>query len=320
MPQPTIQEVHVNRPLTEISIAYVQDQMNYAAGRMFPMIPVSKKSDLYFVYDRADFYRNEVKKRPPGAESAGTGWDLTTDSYAAEVYSLHHDVSDQIRANSDSPLDQDRDAAIFLTQQMMINMDQVFSEKYFQPATWTGSTTGGDITPAILWDVAGSAPVSDIRDQIYSVWSQRGFRPNKLLLGANVWAALQDNSDVTGRMSNDSLRVPNTALLANILELDEVVVAGGVSNSAAEGTAEATDFIMVNSALLVYANPTPSILQPSAGYNFSWTGLLGGAAGAPQISDFRLERNKSTRIEAEMAFDMKIVDSGLGVFFSNVVS
>ena len=49
MPQPTVSQVHVNRPLTNISVAFAQAATSFAAERVFPRIPVAKQSDRYFV-------------------------------------------------------------------------------------------------------------------------------------------------------------------------------------------------------------------------------------------------------------------------------
>jgi hypothetical protein len=74
MPQPTLQDVHVNRPLTNISVAYLQEAagVEFVADKAFPAVPVENKSDLYYTYARADFNRDEMQKRALSAESAPT--------------------------------------------------------------------------------------------------------------------------------------------------------------------------------------------------------------------------------------------------------
>jgi hypothetical protein len=52
----------------------------------------------------------------------------------------------------------------------------------------------------------------------------------------------------------------------------------------------------------------------------SWTGVSGGLGQTIGASRFRMESVKADRIEGEMAFDMKVVASDLGYFFSAVVS
>ena len=72
MPQPTASSVHVNAPLTSISIAFLQDQSGFVARKVFPAVPVNKQSDRYYIYDRGDFNRDEMKERAPATESAGS--------------------------------------------------------------------------------------------------------------------------------------------------------------------------------------------------------------------------------------------------------
>ena len=37
---PTRQQIHIDRPLTNISVAYMQDAKNFIADKVFPTIPV----------------------------------------------------------------------------------------------------------------------------------------------------------------------------------------------------------------------------------------------------------------------------------------
>src|SRR5690554_4523754 len=99
MPNPTPSDVHVNRPLTTMSLAFMQSADGFVADRVFPNIPVMKQSDTYFTYDRGYFNRVEMKKRAPSTESAGGGYAIGTDSYNAQVYAFHKDIDDQLRAN-----------------------------------------------------------------------------------------------------------------------------------------------------------------------------------------------------------------------------
>src|SRR4051812_7942262 len=102
--QPTPSDVHVNAPLTNISVAYIQDQSLFVADRIFPVVPVQNQSNLYYIFNKEDFLRDEAKPRAPSTESAGGGFNLTTASYAAVVEAFHKDVDDQVRANADSVL------------------------------------------------------------------------------------------------------------------------------------------------------------------------------------------------------------------------
>ena len=68
MPQPTVEDVHVDAALTNISIAYIQQADHFIAGRAFPRVVVEKQSDKYFSYTQPDWFRDEAEVRAPASE------------------------------------------------------------------------------------------------------------------------------------------------------------------------------------------------------------------------------------------------------------
>src|SRR5579864_5173194 len=97
MPQPTAQSVHLDAILTNMSIAYLQDLNAFVATKVFPVVPVVKQSDRYYIFDKQSFLRDDVQMRAPGEESAGSGYTVSRDGYYATVWALHKDIADQIR-------------------------------------------------------------------------------------------------------------------------------------------------------------------------------------------------------------------------------
>lgn len=317
--QPSLGDVHINRPLVDVSVAYMQSDTEMIATRMFPQVSVQKRSDLFYVYSRADWYRSEARRRAPGTESAGSGWNLTTQSYSCDRWAIHKDVSDDIRQNSDQALNPDMEATEYVTQQCMLAREIVWTDSYFAAGIW-----GTDTTPGTLWDAANSTPIEDIRAQIYNVKAATGYKPNVLALSPRVWLVLQDHPDFTGRINSGQTpggpAIVNLQTLAAVLELQEVMIAWGVRNTAIEGAAEATDFIVGNHALLAYRAPSPGLMTPSAGYTFAWTGLLGAGAFGNRIKTFRLEREEVDRVECDLAFQCNVVAPELGVLFEDPIS
>jgi len=328
MPQPTQSDVHVNVPLTNISIAYLQEADAFVASRVFPIVPVQKQSDRYYTYTRGDFNRDEMAIRAAGDESAGSGYTLdNTPTYYAPVYAIHKDIPDQVRANSDSVLAPDMEATRFLSTKALIKRERVFATNYFGAGIWTGQLTGAsaaDTTHVVFWNDASSTPIEDIRAAKRSVHlTSGGFMPNKLVLGPQVWDKLQDHPDFIDRVKYGQTQ-PNAAqvtkrLIAELLELDEILVMDGIYNNANEGATESNTYIGGKHALLVYSAPAPGLMTPTAGYTFSWTGMFGMGIEGNRIKSFRMEWKEIDRVEIEMAFDMKLVSADLGFFFNAVV-
>ena len=329
MPNPTRGDVHVNAPLTNISIAHIQNTNHFIADQMFPNIPVTKQSDRYYVYDRADFNRDEMKARAPGTQSAGSGYDLdNTPTYYAPVYAFHKDVHDQIRANSDSVLSPDRDATIFATQKALIKRERTFVAKYFSTGIWANEKTGvnSDVNASsefLLWNDPNSDPISDIRLAMDSVLENTGFEPNTFSLGKKVITALIDHPDIIDRVKYGQTpgapAMVNANSLAQLFGLDKILVSKAVYNSAAKGATENSQFIAGADALLAYVAPSPGLMVPSAGYTFSWNGWMGASGMGHRIKRFRMEDLESDRIEIQMAYDQKVVGADLGFFFGNAV-
>lgn len=339
MPNPTPSDVHVNRPLTAISIAYMQRAEGFVADRVFPNIPVTKQSDRYFRYDRSDLWRNQYAKRAPGTESAGSGWKIdSTPTYFADEWALHKDITDSIRNNQDEPLDMDRDATTWLSQQALISREVNWTSKYFTTGLWTGITgsaadmTGVTATPStnqfLRWDDSASTPIQDIKAKMDTIQLLTGMRPNKFVLGRQVWTPLSDHPDIVDRIkftsSNNNPALVTLQAFASLIGVQEVMVMDGIQVTSPENkdfeASKTSAFIGGKAALLCYAAPSPSILQPSAGYTFSWRGQAGAGPQGQRISRFRMEHLKSDRVEGEMSYDQKLVCSDCGVFFTAAVS
>lgn len=332
MSQPTLSMVHVNGPLTNISIAYVQSQTNFIADKVFPNVPVQKQSDLYFLFDKDDFLRDEFGVKAPGAGPDEGGYDIDTASpYYCHVYAYAHKIPDQVRSNADSPLNLDTAAAQFVMQKALIKRESLFMSRYMTTSVWGTDITGVAANPGagqvLQWNDAASNPIENIRAGMTAVQQSTGFRPNKLSMGQAVWDVLVDHPDLidrvkySGGVSNGNPARVSKEAVAAILELDEINVSSGVSNTAEKGATSATGFIGGKNALLSYSPRTPQLMMPSAGYTFSWAGFLGSNGTGMRVKKYRAEeRFESDMIEGQMSFDQKVVSSDLGYFFSSIIA
>lgn len=333
MTTPTNLAVHVDAVLTNISIAFMQNRNNFVASRVFPNVPVMKQSDRYYTFDRGDFNRDEARVRSPGAESAGSGFNLdNTPTYYAPVTSFHHDVAWQTMANADAVLDLTRAASEFVMQKLMIRKEVDWVTNYFTGSLWTNdwdgvasSATGNQV---IQWsDPTNGNPIENIRFAKTTIMQSTGFEANKLVLGRQVYDALVDHPDIIDRVkysggvgNGNPARVSKEAL-AMLFEVDEVVVANAIQNTAADGLTNAHSFIAGKRALLTYAAPTPSLMAPSAGYTFSWNGYLNqGNEFGVAMKRIPMDTKEADRIEGGMAFAHKLVSADLGFFWDTIVA
>ena len=324
---PTMQNAHIDRALTNISVAYLQDASAFIADKVFPIVPVKKQSDVFFIYDKGDFMRDEAKVRGAGTESAGGDYGVeASEPYYCRKHAFHKDVTPEERANYDEPLDADTDAADFVSQKMLIRREMEWASKFFTAGVWgtevSGVAENATEGQALQWNLATSNPIKDITEAGVAMAAATGFKPNTLVLSPYAFNALKNHEDILDRIKYTQKGIVTADLLATLFEVKNVYVAWGVVNSAAKGSADAVDFIMGKNALLCYAAERPALRKPSAGYIFAWTGLEGSGAYGNRIVRLPMDMLGlgTERIEGEIAFDVKKVCADLGCFFKDIVA
>ena len=323
---PKMQDAHIDRAMTNISVAYLQDASAFIADKVFPIVPVRRQSDVFYVYNKGDFMRDEAQVRGAGTESAGGDYGVAaSDPYHCRKHAFHYDVTEEERANYDEPLNADTDATEFVSQKMLIRREMEWASKFFKTGVWGTEITGTDSNPssgqAIKWSLATSNPILDITNAAVQMASETGYRPNTLVLSPFAFNALKNHEDILDRIKYTQKGIVTTDLLATLFEVQHVYVAWSVVNSAAKGAADSVSFIMGKHALLCYANPSPALRKPSAGYIFAWTGLEGAGAYGNRIVRLPMDvlGLGTERIEGEIAFDAKKICGDLGVFFKDIV-
>jgi hypothetical protein len=324
MPTPTGSDLYVSRPLTNLSIAYFQQDQDFIASTVFPPVPVDHQYGMYYTYDKGDWLRTAAEKRAPRTESVGTGWNVGRENYSTAIRAVHIDVADQDRANQDRPVfDLDRDATNFVSRDILLRRELDWVTTYFGPSLWSTTDQQGAASAGtnqfIQWDRTSSTPIEDIEEQRIAMAKLTGFKPNVFAIGPEVYSIFKNHSQFIERIKYSQKAILTLDLIASMLDLDKVVIPMAVQNTAAEGATDSIGFIYGKNALLAYAAPSAGLMQPSAGYTFEWTGYTGAAQRGTRVSKFRMENLKSDRVEVESAYDFKLVSSDLAVFFKDAV-
>jgi hypothetical protein len=337
MPMLTPSAVHVDQPLTNLTLAYVQDQSNFIADKVFPTVGVNKQSDKYYIYDRAGMNRGgERKPLAPRTEVKRIGLSVSTDSYYADVFGLGMDFDDQTIANEDAALEIRAAGAQTLITNLLIDREIDFANTFFSASVWNTEYTGvanadNDTAAEVTqWsDYTNATPITDVTTARRAMQLKSGgYKPNTMVVGKEVRDILINHPDILARL-NGGATVSNTALITNaklaeIFEVENFYVMEAVQNSAAEGLAESNAFIGGKSALLTYTPSSAGLMTPAAGLTFAWNNLQGVqnlGITVESFSDDALRRvGVAEHIQAKMAYDMKVVGADLGVFFKTIVA
>lgn len=328
---PSGADLHIDGPLTGVSVAYFQDNADFIADKIFPSLPVDKRSDVFWKYSKSDWRRSNAQKRAPGTESAGTGWSQTTDNYNADVYAVHVDIDAQTRANADSNWNLDSDATRRVTGDLLLQKDLIWADTYFKTGVWGTEKTGVASGPAadqfVQWDQAGSDPLGDVTGWNLDFRLSVGKTPTFMVLGPDVWKALKNHSQILDRIKYTQRGVVTLDLVAAFFDIPKLVVAfasqaegPAINDAQAQDDAATYSWIADPKGILFgYAPPRPSLLEPSAGYTFNWRGYGAGNGAGLTMSSFYDPKIKADRIEGEAAYVMKKVSDDCGVFCASAV-
>lgn len=316
MPVPA--ELHIDAALTDFSVAVsLQMESQFVARRAFPTVPVPKQSDKYFIYDSDDLLRSDAQRYSGKGATAGRDFSLSEGNYFVEPFAVHYDVGRHEVANADAALDVEEDAATILAQDLLIAEEVEFTSNVMAASLWGTTVTGG--TNFTRWDDAASTPIEDITTGDVTILTNTGRRPNKLVVGYATWAqGFRNHPDVLDRVKYSARGVVTSELVAAVLEVDEVLVASAVRNTATEGLTASNALIVGDDALLLHSPANTGVRQPAAGKSFVWnaygpTGVLTERFDIP-------EEGAYPRIQTFRAFDHKITSTALGYFFDDCIT
>lgn len=336
MPMLTPSQVHLDAPLTNLTLAYVQDEANFIASKVFPVVDVSKQSDKFYIYDRENFNRSGQRKLlAPRTRPERVGMSISNSNYFADVWGLATDFDQQTLANEDAALEIRAAGAKMLAHNMLIDREKDWVTNFFATTVWTnevagdanGSVGSGEV---VYWsDYTNSTPIEDITDARRSVQlSSGGFKPNTLVVGKAVRDKLVNHPDILDRLDGGAT-VTNTALitdskLAEIFEVENFFVMEAVENTAAEGATESNSFIGGNHAMLCYTPSSAGLMTPAAGLTFAWNSLPGASFDGLTVEsftgDFLRVEGVEEELQVKMSYDMKVVGADLGYFFKDIIA
>ena len=300
MAEPTAQNVHIDQALTNVAIRYSNGA--YIADQIFPVVKVQKQTDKYFVFDRADWYRDDANIRAPGTRAPRVDYSISTESYTCLEYAAAKQVPDEVVENADTPLQPMIEATNYVSEKMLIRREiDVFSDVF-------GSSWSSSATPSPTWDDDASDPLTDIETAMYTVEAAIGRPVNTGVIGRGLWRYAKNHPDLVDRLKGGATPGdPAKVLLASfgaLIDIPRMFVARAIKNTAEEDATASYSMIGGNHMFVGYVTSNASISEPSAGYVFAWRN--------PIVSRFREDQEHASVVEIRSSWDSKVTSSAAG--------
>jgi len=305
-------DIHVDKPLTEWALAYLQEASSFIANKVLPPLKVSKESDKYFIFDR-NSWRKRATLRAPGAQTNLTNMPgLTTGTYTVEEYGLHAVVPTREMDNADAPLQPVQDASVEVAEQLMIDKELSAAKVVF---TTTAAHSGVTMSAATQWDYTTTATIiDDIRTGLDAISKEIGREPNTAIMGKEVWKIVQDNDDILDRIKYTQKGIITEDLVASVLDLDNIFVGRAAYITTGEGISETSAYIWGKHCFLSYIQPRPAKRAVSHGYTFT-------NKGENILMEQWFERKENGQwVQGTVFYDHKICSTFASYYMKDVVS
>ena len=312
---PTRNDVQaVDEVLTNMLVAYKQTQDRFVAGQLFPEVPVKADSGTYYLLAQGDWFRDGMQARPAGADFAFDEWAVSTTTYKTKQWALAKSIPDEIRANSQLPMELENLTVEWLGQQSLIRKERGFAADFMTTSVWT--TT--DNNSATDWDdFQNGDPVNNVLTYYRTIDQLTGMQPNTLMVGQIVDMALRIHPDILDRIKYTSAATQAAvrSAMAALFGVDRYLVALAIYNSANPAQTASYSAIIDDDALLLHVAPRPGIFTASGGYTFTWAG--GGGNGS--IYQYYDNATHSTVVQSKEEWDQKVIGAGLGALWLDIV-
>lgn len=324
MTRPTKASIHADKPMTNFSVAYMQNATMISRS-VAPVVPVDEVSGIYFEEQRG--FKNRVSSKEMSYGSAYPNGSLNWDekSYACKKHGLAHPTPDELKAIADNSIQYDKARTEYVTSNVMLEEEVNWKTKFFGASIWTTDVVGG--VGFTQWSTSATAtPLDDIQKQILTIKTLTGLRPNNLILAPDSYDAITRCKTVIDKIKTtvaNGFAQPMVAAIGAYLGV-QVFIGDAIQNTAAETQAtsggETNSFVFADGALLCYTAPRVALRVPTAMMTPVWTGMPGLSKQGTMIERIPDKMHDSDIIRIKSYYDQVLVSADLGVFFSDTIA
>jgi hypothetical protein len=311
--------IKTDKVLSNISVGF---HPNGAISDMIaPNIEVNIQTGIYKKFSK-DNWRVEDTLRKSGAPARKANtFTASNETYYAQRHSLKDSINDDDRANADDPIKRTFDKMVTrrLKTKLIIGKEVDSASVLFNTSNFAGKTEA--LSGDNQWNAnngATSYPIDVILSKHETVIKNCGKKANTVVMGHEVFTVLKTHPQLANYVSANVDKKIMESKMAEMFEVDRVLIGSMPYNSAAEGLTESNNFIWGKKLLLAYVSPNPAIDEPSLMYSFRWK--FGNVGMIDNVKKWRDEELESDWIEVNTTYDHKIVSNDCGYLLDTVIS
>lgn len=325
MPSPT-SALSTQRPDLAASFEefdVMMDAQGFIGQRVLPVVDVMKQSGNFGKIPIEELLQNRDTNRASGGGYNRGEWSFEPSTYACEEHGVEEPVDDREAEMYRDYFDAEVVAATRAMRAVIEAQERRVAAAVFNATTWTGA----DLTTGITneWDDATNAtPIADVEAAVQKVYDGSGLWPNALIINRKVFRNLRNCDEIIDRVKYQGFvdaRPGNITVqaLAQVFDLDQIIVAGGTKNTANEGQSASLSPIWSGEYAMVARVATSNdFREPCIGRIFHWAG--DGSSTDGTVETYRDETVRADIVRVRHDVDELILYPQAGHLLSNITT
>ena len=300
--------------LTGITLSFRNPSTALIADAVLPRTSVGKEQFSYNSYPLEDAFTVPDTRVGRTSKVGQVEFGAKRETAQTEDYGLEDPIPNKDFDNAQgSGYDPEGRATEVLTDLLLLDREVRTANVVFNPGSYAPKNKA-TLTGPTQWSNEASDPIKQFEDVIDGLL----LKPNKLVLGRSGWTILKRHPKVVAAVlgsANATGRVTKQGL-ADILELQEIIVGEGWVNVARKGQDVNLQRAWGKHAALLYVNPNADADRGiTFGFTAQWKNRI---AAKYEDKDIGLEGGIAIRV-GERVKELVIAPT-LGYFFQNAVA
>ncbi len=300
------------------------EKAGYIASQVFPVIDVMSQAGNFGKIPIEQLLQARDTKRAPGSGYARGNFTFSPATYATEEHGAEESVDDRESKMYRDYFDAEQISTMRAFSSVLRNAEQRVADAVFNTSTWTGSSLTTAITNE--WDdVTNAVPLTDVEAAVQKIYDNSGLWANALVINRKVFRNLRNCDQIIERINASGAGSPSKAsdvtvqMLAQVFDLDHIIVAGTSKNGAKEGAAASVGQIWSGEYAMVCKIATSGDMrEPCIGRTFHWT--EDGSSIGGTVESYRDETVRGTVIRVRHDVDEIVLYPEAGHLLSNITT
>ena len=325
MPSPTSSLATLRPDLaTFLEFDLESEKSGYIATQVFPVVDVISQAGNFGKIPIEQLLQQRETRRAPGSGYSRGNWTFDKATYATEEHGAEEPVDDREAKMYAEYFQAEQISTLRAFSAVLRNAEARVADAVFNATTWNGAALTTGITHE--WDDATNCvPVTDVEAAVQKIYDNSGLWANALIINRKVFRNLRNSAQIIDRINSEGAGNPSkasdvtAAMLAQVFDLEHIIVAGTSKNNAKEGQAALPVQIWSGEYAMVCKIATSvDMREPCIGRTFHWSD--DGSSIGGTVESYRDEAIRGDVIRVRHDVDEMVLYPQAGHLLSNITT